>query len=194
MQYNVSSPQTRFNIFLHYFLQKFTANVFQFGEIILHIIATGWKMLMDREKIKEEENSEMIWYERQKETKLCFLLVESLSDVLFNEHANPCTHASNSCSAPSKRGIPSWHTDIRPLGPSKLFCFFAAVAIVSPIYWWAKNTIISKINATLSQNNEQINNNQVVFLYCICTVYTQRVTFVVYMYTNNWQSCFRLGF
>lgn len=31
MQYNVSSPQTRFNIFLHYFLQRFTANVFQFG-------------------------------------------------------------------------------------------------------------------------------------------------------------------
>lgn len=76
----------------------------------------------------------------------------------------------------------------------RLFFFFAAVAIVSPIYRWAKNTIISKINATLSQNNEQINNNQVVFLYCICTVYTQRVTFVVYMYTNNWQSCFRLGF
>lgn len=33
MQYNVSSPQTRFNIFLHYFLQRFTANVFPFGEL-----------------------------------------------------------------------------------------------------------------------------------------------------------------
>lgn len=52
-------------------------------------------MLMGSGEKKEEENSEMIWYERQKETKLCLSLVGSLSDVLFNEHTNPCTRASN---------------------------------------------------------------------------------------------------
>lgn len=63
MQYNVSSPQTRFNIFLHYFLQKFTANVFQFGEIILHIIATGWKMLMGlgENKRRGKQWDDLVW-------------------------------------------------------------------------------------------------------------------------------------
>lgn len=37
------------------------------------------------------------------------------------------------------------------------------------------------------------NNNQVVFLNCICTVYTQRVTFVVYMYTKQESVYFRLA-
>lgn len=47
-----------------------------------------------------------------------------------------------------------------------------------------KKSRISKINATLSQN-DAINKNQVVFLYCLCTLYTQRVRVDVYMYTTE---------
>lgn len=126
MQYNVSSPQTRFNIFLHYFLQKFTANVFQFGEIILHIIATGWKMLMGLGESKKKRKTVRWSGMKGKKRQNCAYCWWDLCQTfcLMNTQNPALMLLINSCSAPSKRGIPSWHTDIRPLGPSKIFFLF----------------------------------------------------------------------
>lgn len=82
-------------------------------------------------------------------------------------------------------------TRFHPVGPSKVFLlplFFSNI-LMSRKYHNIKN----KCNPFTKQC--AINNNQVVFLYCICTVYTQRVTFVVYMYTKTTGSLvFRLFF
>lgn len=70
-----------------------------------------------------------------------------------------------------------WPQKLKAVDPSMCFC--SSNASDEP-----KKSKISKINATLSQN-DAINNNQVVFLYCLCTLYTQRVRVDVYMYTTD---------
>lgn len=126
-------------------------------------------------------HNEMIW--KAKETKLCLSSVGSLPKKIW-------THKPfNSTLRSPKKRIP--RHNFSPVGPSK---FLIVVAVVSPIYWWAKkyHNIKNKCNPFTKQ--WAINNNQVVFLYCICTVYTQRVKFVVYMYTKQLAVLFQTGF
>lgn len=109
--------------------------------------------------------------EKKKKTKLCLSLYSCSSSTPF---------------------VHIWGgTRFHPVGPSKVFLlplFFSNI-LMSRKYHNIKN----KCNPFTKQC--AINNNQVVFLYCICTVYTQRVTFVVYMYTKTTGSLvFRLFF
>lgn len=109
---------------------------------------------------------------KKKKTKLCLSLYSCSSST-------PFVH------------IRGGGTRFHPVGPSKVFLlplFFSNI-LMSRKYHNIKN----KCNPFTKQC--AINNNQVVFLYCICTVYTQRVTFVVYMYTKTTGSLvFRLFF
>lgn len=78
-----------------------------------------------------------------------------------------------------QKGIP-WHK-LKQVGPLKLF--FSYCCHYSPILMSLKyHNIKNKCNPFTKQ--WAINNNQVVFLYCIY-VHTQRVKFVVYMYTKQ---------
>lgn len=97
-----------------------------------------------------------------------------------NNDNNPCTLAPQSFSSPKR-------DTFQPVGPSVFCCHFSNISM-SQKYHNIKN----KCNPFTKQ--WAINNNQVVFLYCICTVYTQRVKFVVYMYTKTTGSLFQTGF
>lgn len=158
MQYNVSSPQTRFNSFFFSTI-SYRNSQLMFFSLGNYLTRNSYWMKRNVEIKQEKRWDELVW--KAKETKLCLSLVESLSDILVNEHTNPCTHTPklNSAHPPPLQkkqggGILDTHPATWSIKVFFLF-FFVAVAIISPIYWWAKNTIISKINATLSQNNEQ---------------------------------------
>lgn len=135
------------------------------------------------------KSTEIICYERQKRQNCAYRWWDLCQKNLVND-TNPCTRAPKLHYHPlyPQKGIP-WHNFSQLVHQSFLSCCCRCFSniLMSQKYHNIKN----KCNPFTKQ--WAINNNQVVFLYCICTVYTQRVKFVVYMYTKQVAVYFRLS-
>lgn len=99
--------QTRFNIFLHYFLQRFTANVFSVWGTILHI--------MD-----EQRHVGWIWENEMKVKRDKIVLIVGGICQTFSNDTNPCTRAPKPTSfstllSPKRDSM----TQFQQVGPSK---------------------------------------------------------------------------